>query len=46
MRGIGVSFADETVVQPLFRDSLELTEKMKLGRFAGIAPFRVKQVAA
>ncbi len=42
-RRISVAFANETVVQPLFGDALKLSEKMKLGRFTRIAPFRIKQ---
>lgn len=40
---IGLSLADEVVVQPLLRDPFELPEEVQLGVLTGITPFRVEQ---
>ena len=34
LRGIGVAFANEIIVEPLLGDALELSEEMKLGRLS------------
>ena len=41
--GIGVAFADETGVEPLLGDALELAEEVQLRLLAGVAPFGVEQ---
>ena len=43
LRGIGVTLADETGVEPLLGDALELAEQMQLRLLAGIAPLGVEQ---
>ena len=43
-RRIGVALADETGVEPLLGDALELAEEVELRLLAWIAPFRVEQV--
>ena len=40
---IGAAFADQTGIEPLLGDPLELAEEMQFGLFAGIAPFGIEQ---
>ena len=42
LRGIGAALADETGVEPLLGDALELAEEMELRLLAGVAPLRVE----
>ena len=40
---VGAALTDETALEPLSGDALELSEEMKLGFFMRVAPFRVEQ---
>ena len=44
LRRIGAALADETAVEPLLGDALELAEEVEFRLFAGVAPFGVEQV--
>jgi len=41
--GIRATLADQTGIEPLFGDALELTEQVQLGFFARVTPFGVEQ---